>query len=73
MVKESQRASRRQKQMNKKEIEQIVTAKGYVFDGVVPFKTKDRIRWHNKDLKVAISLGKKIKDTTKEEFEVWVK
>lgn len=59
--------------MNTEEIKEIVEAKGYTFDGIVPFKKKDRIKWHNDDLKVSLNLGKKIKDIPKELFEAFVK
>lgn len=59
--------------MKVEEIKEIVEAKGYVFDGIVPFKKKDRIKWHNDKIKVSLSFGKKIKDIPKELFEVFVK
>ena len=59
--------------MNRKEMKQLIESKGYIFDGTVPFKTKDRIKWHNKDLKVSLNLGKKIEDITKRELEIFVK
>ena len=59
--------------MKREEIKEIVESKGYVFDGIVPFRHSDRIRWHNKNLKVSINLGKKIRDIPREHFEMWVK
>ena len=59
--------------MKVQEIKEIVEAKGYIFDGIVPFKKKDRIKWHNDDLRVNLNLGKKINEIPKELFEMFVK
>ena len=60
--------------MNREEVRQLIESKGYVFDGVVPFKHKDRIKWHGKGLqKVSLCIGKKIKDIAREELEMFIK
>ena len=59
--------------MELEEVRKIVEQKGYVFDGITQFKTKDRIKWHNDELKVNLSLGRKIRDITPEEFKQWVR
>ena len=59
--------------MNPVEVRQLIESKGYTFDGIVPFKHKDRIKWHDKDLKVSLCIGKKIKDITREDLEMFLK
>ena len=58
--------------MRLEEIKSLVVSRGYVFDGVVPFRTKDRICWHRAGLRVSLCLGKKIRDITLEEFGLFV-
>lgn len=58
--------------MNEAEVRKIVEAKGYTFDGIVPFKKTDRIRWHSADLAVSLNLRGKIQDISIEDFQKWV-
>ena len=59
---------------DKNDIDNIfVEAKGYIFDGIVPFKKKDRIKYHRKGLKTSLTLGVKVKDIPRELFELLVK
>jgi len=59
-------------QLTESKIRRILFLKGYTFNGVTRFKTHDRIKWSNKDLKVSLNLGKKIENLTEEEFARWV-
>ena len=50
--------------MNESELRKLMTARGYVLDKIVPFQTKDRIRFHTEDgkLKISLNVGKKLRD-----------
>jgi len=58
--------------MKESEIRELLEKHGYIFDKIVRFKTRDRIRWHSEDLKISLNLGKKIEDITEETLSQFV-